>query len=356
MTINILNTTHHPVFGFEHELLFKNRFFIVILKQSWQMMPGGGLRPLKGESARPIRLADVWTGKEEQSAIHLATDLIPYKPHSEVILTGNAHISEVKTQWEVGFSIDGFNKYLTAYGERIWNKELMGWKESKILPNNKVELNYASAFGGCVELINEEDTFDTIGYAKNYGGKGWFEGSYRGELSKSQEKELKNHFSKIKTISAPNLESNKLFSKNYQPGVDFEPCAFGALPIWSEQRMNLLPVASKNNTNPTGYPDNFNTQFWQQAHSDQWLPKNLKGGEFINLKGIFPEGDVGYRIPKSKIFMLLTGQGNSITFESEIDTVIIDASSRILEVVERCLVPIDDLSEELILNFYDRAE
>jgi hypothetical protein len=106
-----------------------------------------------------------------------------------------------------------------------------------------------------------------------------------------------------------------------------------------------------------GYPDDFNKEFWQQTASDQWLPEPLEGSELITFKGVFPEGEISYRLPKPSSFLFIEdADKKAITFETEIDTVVIDADKRILEVIERRLVSLDDFGDDLTIHVIKKVE
>ena len=131
MTVNLYNSTDYAVFGFEHQLLYKRRFFIVIVKQTWRLMPKGGMRLVKDEEKREIRIEDEFVGQVQSGAVHLPNDLIPYKPHSEVILTGWAQTNSLQKNWLVRVEIGKWSKTLKAYGSRHWKKGLSGWTLSE---------------------------------------------------------------------------------------------------------------------------------------------------------------------------------------------------------------------------------
>jgi hypothetical protein len=358
MSIELINTTGYSAFGFEHVLFKERPYYIVIVKQSWQLMRGGGMRPL--DEPRPVRVGDHFQGRPDFSAIDLPTDLIPYKPHGEIVVCGHARTATAQASWDVKLSVGGWSKSLRAFGRRTWRKGLMGWTLSEPAATRQARLDYAAAYGGHFELPpsapNEEPL--VVAHTANPGGTGWLGKGHDKALTKQQTQAL----SALETpaeVLAPNLELAAWLPQQDPPGRDTKPLAFGALPAWSPQRqayLKSLKPPKPSDPPQRGYPDSFDMDHWQQTLADQWLPKNQLAGTALHLSGIFEEGDASYRLPQAQALLYVRSQSalNS-TLQTDIDTLILDCDARVLEVVERRLVSLELLGPDLVIEVLQRA-
>jgi hypothetical protein len=355
MPIELINTTELPAFGFEHVLLKQRPYYIVIVKQSWQLMPGGGLRAL--EEPRAVRVSDQFVGEPNRSAISLPTDLVPYKPEAEVVLTGHAHQATPQTQWEVEVGLGTWSKRLRVLGQRSWSRKLLGWDLSDPLPSRQARLDYAGAYGGHFELPPAQPDQEplVVWHAPNPGGSGWLGQGHGQALTAAQKAALKR-LTEAGTVRAPCVEKPTWLQREHDPGRDVEPVGFGALPAWSPQRMDRLKGMKPIKPDQVGYPDDFNMAHWQQTAKDQWLPKEALPGGLLKLKGVLEEGEVSYRIPQPQALLYVRSPlVLASTLETDIDTLVIDTDARVLEVIERRLVSLELFGPDLSIEVLQRA-
>lgn len=357
MSIELINTTRYGAFGFTHVLLKQRPYYIVVTKQSWHMMPGGGLRLL--DEARPVRIGDRFAGRPDFSAITLPTDIVPYKPHGEIIVCGSARRADAQATWEVELAVPaaGWSKVLSVFGPRTWQRGLMGWKLSTPQPAQQVRLDYGGAYGGHFELPPPAPEGEplVVCHAPNPGGTGWLGAGHGHKLTKDQARALKERAA-VQTVAAPCLEQPAWLSQQRAPGNDMKPLAFGALPAWSPQRLACLKGMKPPPPEQSGYPDDFNMDHWQQATSDQWLPKEALPGAALLLRGVFEEGDAVYRVPKPQTLCYVRSRtALNAVLNSDIDTLVIDADARVLEVIERRLISLEEFGQDAVVELMQRA-
>lgn len=383
MSIQLINTSDYPVFGFEHKLLVGNPYYIVIAKQSYRLTPEGKVVQLATQ--QDIRLEDVIEGNPHRSSVVRPSDLIPYKPHPEIILTGSAKRADAKAAWLTAVGLKGLRDNFVETGSKKtypdwvkgvwvtgacqWEKGMLGWKLSEAIPTTQVSLSYENAFGGSYVLPEDPENTEAdpdfppmLKYADNPSGKGWLPSSQdvkamtkdssRGH-AKLQKQNLDEQLKVQTNLAAPQLftvKSNGKPAVKLKKPTDMLPVAgYGSYPNYWQPRMAKVECIAHWPTEEEGggYPEDFDMTHWQQAPEDQWLPAHPQGGEKLVLTGIFPEGKQVYTLPKSLAHVVLFEPNNfPMKLDMQIDTLFVDADSRILEVVWRRLVLLSDLDPE----------
>lgn len=351
MSVETINTTEHAVFDFEHMLFRQLRYQIVILKQSWQLMPGGGLRPLP--VPRGIRLNDEYFGDPRRTALLAPSDLVPYKPHNEVIVTGMAQVATARPSWLAGIAVGEWTKVLTVHGPRHWERSRLGkWSLSAAEPTTSTPLSSDMAFGGSIELPAAQQQGDKllITCADNPAGTGWLGSEPGVALAKHQKEALRDQLAGLRRLQAPRLEFTDR-PIGQQPGGSAAVAGFGAFAAWSAPRLRHLDKMKPVPADFVGLPDDFNKDHWQQAPADQWLPNDLQGGERIVMMGLLPEERASYTLPRSKFFLSVHGPTTlRLNLDMDIDTLVIDTQARVLEVIHRRIVRLDLFGDDLTIE------
>ncbi|GLR14220.1 hypothetical protein GCM10007907_30100 [Chitinimonas prasina] len=345
MSVETINTTPFSVFSFEHMLFNGRRYQIVVLKQSYGLRDTGAVVQLHQQ--RPVRLGDVHLGERDRSSVLLPTDLIPYKPKCEVIVTGTAQIAQPSDSWLAGIAIGDWKKALRLYGPRRWQKTLLGrWKLTDAEPTTSTPLLYEHAYGGHFELLNEQGEMTVAAYGLNPAGTGWLGEQPHITLTKAQRKALDERVAQLDTLQAPRIEYPQQAIGT--PGEDIAPAGLGAFPAWWRGRTQYLDGMAPIKPEQQGYPSDFDMAHWQQAPADQWLPFALKGGETLVLANLLPEGRQEYVLPRSRPFLFLRSPTDlSMSLDMDIDTVLVDLDARVLELTWRRIVQLDELGPEL---------
>ncbi|QDQ27032.1 DUF2169 domain-containing protein [Chitinimonas arctica] len=347
MSIETINTTPFSVFSFEHMLFHGRRYQIVILKQSYALRENGSV--VQMHKQRPIRLGDTHLGELDRSSVLLPGDLIPYKPRCEIILTGSARVPQPAASWLAGVGLGEWSKGVRLYGPREWRKGLLGgWKLGEAQATDSTPLLYEHAYGGNFELAGDSPEAGPLlaAYGPNPAGSGWLGKAPHVDLSRTQRKALDERIDNLTSLPAPRIEA--IQQAIDEPGEDYEPVGFGAFPAWWQARSKYLADMAPPAPDQRGYPSDFDMAYWQQAPADQWLPFEVKGGETLVLANLLPEGRQEYVLPRSSSFLHLRSPTDiSMSLDMQIDTLLVDLDARVLEVVWRRIVQLDELGPDV---------
>lgn len=367
-----ISQNHYPVFSFEHKLLVGNPYYIVILKQSFSLRDDGTVKPL----IRPIdiRLSDVVKANSRWDSVQYPSDLIPYKPQAEIIVTGIASQPTAKQEWLCDIGLFGlrehswdntyqeWHKSILVTGERFWQKQNGQWHLTPVSETSQVELHYENAYGGHYRLKSQDteqaEQIISVDYPDNPSGTGWLPTDK--DFSKLSLEEQRAYFKHVieqeQVLRAPQLLSldTHLRPPNlispYQP---IKVAGFAAFTNFWQPRMHYLKEDLDWSEEATGggYPVDFDMRHWQQAPSDQWLPYHPKGGEILTLSGFFPEGKQSYILPTSLAYLIVDdGEQLAMKLDMDIDTLVIDTQRRTLEIVWRRIVLLSKFGEEVTIK------
>lgn len=187
-------------------------------------------------------------------------DMVMPKQNAEILLAGSAwnpefeQNSESNKEAEVGIQFAGVNKRLTIKGNRVWNKGLMGYKQSKAQPWESVFIHDQTAYGG-------------EGYQDNQFGVG-FNADY-------------------KSIVAPNVEDIDVTVRKV--GKKYSPAGFGTIDINHSARAkyngNYKSKDWLENHFPNLAPDT-DFRLFQAARPDQQIKGYLRGNESYTLTNL----------------------------------------------------------------------
>lgn len=369
VTLVNISQNNYPIFGFEHKLLVGNPYYIVILKQSFSLRDDGTIKPL----IKPIdiRLSDVVKQDSRWDSVQYPSDLIPYKPQAEIILTGTASQPTAKQEWLCDLRLFGLreNTWDTTYqewhkailvtGERFWQKHNGQWQLTPLSAAAQVGLQYENAYGGHYTLktqgVEQAEQIVSLNYPNNPSGTGWLptDTDFSKLLLEEQRAYFKHITKQEQVIRAPqllpldaHLRPPNLISPNHPIPV----AGFGAFTNFWQPRMQYLKENLDWSEEATGggYPVDFDMRHWQQAPSDQWLPYHPKGGEILTLTGFFPEGKQSYTLPTSLAYVIVDdGEQLAMKLDMDIDTLVVDTDKRTLEVVWRRIVLLTEFGEDV---------
>ncbi|ATB41051.1 hypothetical protein CYFUS_006513 [Cystobacter fuscus] len=231
------------------------------------------------DEQEPVVTVDEYGGDPTTSSIRRATDVVPAKPATDVLLRGHAYTTQrSRTETLVAMQLGTIKKGVRVVGERVWSQTFGSSVMSDPLPFHRMELLWERAFGG-TDASNPEN----VGRCEeNPVGRGF---RVRG--------------SKLPVDGAmlPNLES--LAHPIQSPGDHRPPSGFGPIaPSWRPRvsyagtyddtwRKDVYPFL----------PKDFDVRFHQCAPPDQILPGHVKGGEAVNVVGISETGQLRFTLP-----------------------------------------------------------
>ncbi len=237
---------------FAAELVGGESRLVVVIKASAELRP---------EAAAHLA-ADSETLSGEVSwkpggGVRFPSDWVALKDHADVVLIGHAcapsgRADAMQVRFAFGHSGNRFDKRLVVFGDRRWDKKLIGHAIGPPMPFDKLPLGYARAFGGAAHPSN------LLGVGFAAGGKA--------------------------AAALPNLEDPAalIAAPSHQP----QPACFAPIPLpwlapaafddsWEQSRAPLPPVV-------------LTSQALQQAPPDQQL-KPLRGNEPFCCEGMHAE-------------------------------------------------------------------
>jgi len=234
-----------------------------IVKGTFAPKPGAACEPVDAGEQKEFS-GDVVHMDKIGRSLRYASDLAPFKPFGEVLVTANAHAPDRRptTSVEVGLVIGPIAKRLRVHGDRVWLRDPQGeFFIEGPMPFVEMPLRWERAFGG---LDNRQNPL----------GRG---------LEPWLEEDGRKHFF-LANIEDP---QNPLRGKDHSP----EPAGFAPIaPHWE-------PRASREGTRDRHWaafiaplpPRDFDPRAAQAAPADQWLKDYWRGDETFKLVNMHPE-------------------------------------------------------------------
>lgn len=278
-------------------------YWIVVVKATYDIAEDGRLS-LSDEPVEPL-LAPEYNGVDGESSLRYEADLVGMKPATDVYFNGIAftHQGKPKTKIKVSFQIDRLRKELLVYGNRTWQRSVIGGVTlSSPAPFLTMPITYERAFGG----------FDQ----KDPNPK-----KHRVDFRNPVGSGFANSNSHVVGKPAPNIEDLK-----QKQGKGW-PAGFGAIASywsprkefggtydeeWAAKRKPLLPA-------------DYDPKCLLCAPLDQQVPGYLKGGNQVELNNLTPGGRLRFRLPRVSCQFETHFGSTSKRHDSELVSVIIES-------------------------------
>jgi len=283
----------------------------------------GTEEPKPAAEQLPLILADQYHHEPTDSSLRHASDLVPEKRGTDVVLVGSAYApSRGMTQVDVTLEVGMVRKTVRVFGNRHWRKAL-GFGQSITAPEpfDRIPLTYERAFGGFDKTHENRDKWASE--PRNPVGCGFIANPNRDDFSE---------------LSLPNLEDPSALISRYQDRPP--PAGFGFIApsweprkkyggtydrTWQEIRCPLLPV-------------DFDSRFYNAAHPDLVSAGFLLGGEPALVTSANPGGSLSFRLPKISLTIDFFVDGARTTRKADLDTVVIEPDDRRLQLTWRARV------------------
>ena len=314
------NFTPFPPLQFESRDEKQNDFGVIVLRGTFQIRNGKRLRLVQEQS--PLVMADEYFGEPGKSSLKYENNIAPYKPKTDVTLTGEAHSPNGKpaTSWNVGLEFGDLQKTLTVTGPRHWSDPMSGRILSEIDPVTKVPLRYELAYGGQYT----DSGGNLVSHETNPVGTGF-----------------------VAPDSQDPVRAPQIFNSGEDLGAfgnaisvaGFAPVAPSWLPrrdkagtfnvVWEKTRWPDLP-------------EDFSFEFYNTASTGLTLPKFAAGDERVALINLTREGKLVFGLPKFKLATLLRFEdGRVIPGPIHLDTVHIDVPKNRVYLIWRGVFPVN---------------
>lgn len=294
-------------------------FLVVILKYTFAVDAGGRVE-IVPDGVQPYTTDECNGDDPATSSIRKPSDLAEEKPGTDVLLVGHAHPqTREATHVDVSLSVGPIRKVVRAYGLRAWQWGTFGGlTPGPARPiREPVPLIYELAWGG----LDLSDPARPVGDPRNTVGRGVAREprSLIGEPA-AQLEDPKNPIGRRDAAPA----SFGAIHRHWQPRASF---AGTYDQTWMETKMPLLP-------------DDFDTRFHVTAPLDQWSATPLRSDEMVEIIGATPEGTWRFQLPRiSPGFSSFVGTTRS-EHRTHLDTLLIDADKRQVELTWRAAVPL----------------
>lgn len=266
----VVSHSLYPVQGVEHRFYHGNRYHCVSAKVTLQWDEAGRLRTLPRQPDW-IR-NDVWSARENRSSLLAASELIPFKPTTDVLVVGSVRPPDGRParSWAGALIVGVREKRLRFYGPRHWRHGLMsGWTLSEPEPCSQLSLTYENAYGGVHEEKEHYD--DGEFYAPNPLGCGYV-GRSRPDTARQY------RAAQIEAWDGP-IDS---FGRDVAVG------GLGPMPGYFPERLQhagTYDSAWETAVKPD-IPLDMDMRYWQTAPQDQRSEDFLRAGAKISLVGL----------------------------------------------------------------------
>lgn len=322
MTIEFFNETPYPAFGFETELYDRSEFFCLAAKLSFDLAANGvKLR----EEQDPLQMGDRYVGEPGASSLMAATDLIPIRKRTDILLTGQARAPDATAveRWLAEMKVGSLYKAVQLTAPRVWrHRALGGWQLSPLKPVMSVPLQYELAFGGERPAAEDEER---DAWLPNPVGRGYV-GRRRWETDREW--------------PAPQLLAPRDSLKD-QPGREHATCGFGPIPgDWAPRvgRIGTTDAAWRREVAPH-LPSDFDLRFFNCAPDDQQADGFLQGNEEVALSGLL-DNPYAFHLPYWRATALMVDHDDLVlSLDMDLSTVQIDLDRRVLSLVWRLTTP-----------------
>lgn len=228
----------------------------------------------------PIALGDMFYDKKEGGGIRYETDLVPYKPKTDVVLSAKAYApeNEPTDKVDVVLKVGPLKKHLRVFGRRLWNYAGVLSRRYTITdtePFVTCPISYTEAFGG-IDPTNGE-------YCdRNLSGKGYYAVETKTKLTGWPLPRIEDPRKLIRSPKDhPHPVGFGFYHRAWQPRA---ACAGTYDDTWRIER------------NPKR-PEDFNFHFYNGAHPDLQVKGYLKGHEPVEMINLTPEGHAQFNLP-----------------------------------------------------------
>lgn len=328
-------------------------FNILIVKATYALDAEFHLK--QSPEQEPLNFSDLCHADFNTSALRYPSDLVPFKPQAEVILTADAHAPDgnAMSRWQCGLALQGISHRQSAEvevcGPRQWqprwrhevtdiaprnghHPDFRGWHLSDPAPVRRVPLRYELASGG--GLV--QDDIVTVD-ERNPLGCGWID------------RDLTDHLvpQPAPQILAPGTVLTDPYARP-------EPVGLGPIPpAWLPRRpLGGTYDAAWLQKRWPHWPEDYDFAYHNSAPAALRWPGFLAGNEAILLHHLRPERpDIVLWLPGEAVVAQMTDlQGRITRFALNADTLFLDLTE---DRPEDCLIT---LTWRLALREADWAE
>jgi hypothetical protein len=295
-----VNSTPHPVAIAFCQDTDGRDLALALLKASFRFTPKGEVTLAEPADRLPIHLHDVYFGEPASSSLRYASDVVPAKLGTDIVVNGSVHAGNrgaVRACVRVG----GLSKQLIAFGPRQW-LDNTGQRMSQPDPFLDLPLRYEHAFGGSYVGRDGQSYF----YGPNPIGVGFRD-------------------STPARSALPQLEDERALIRSPQDRP--APASLGFVPSGWPQRSAFAGTFDEtwSKTRRPLLPTDFDPRFYNSVPQDQVLRPGLQGGEPVVLEHLHPESlSASFSLPSPKLVAKLAIKDRVEEVPMHADTLVIE--------------------------------
>lgn len=305
--MRVRNFTSFAQLVYANEDAQGRQFDILIVKQSYHL--NGNFQLAQSPEQEPLNFSDTCFGEVNVTSLRYPSDLVPYKPATDVIVIADAFAQDGKpaSEWEVSVQAGPVGQRLRVTGPREWQRKLGQWRLTDPQPVTHVPLRHELAYGG--ECPGPDGTILTD--ERNPIGRGM---AHPDTHPKDQ------------PIPAPEVLA--LGAALTDPFRRLEPAGFGPIPpAWLPRRP--LGGTYDNDWLVNTWPHwarDYDFAFHNSAARGMKAKGFLQGNEVVRLTGLHPErAEITFHLPGDTVIAhLLDRNEQRRMVRLNLDTVYID--------------------------------
>jgi len=228
----------------------------------------------------PIAYGDSFYDEKAGGGIRCESDLAPYKPKTDVVLSGKAYAPDNQPagRVDVDLKVGPVQKRLSVFGRRLWNHSGVLSRRytcTAAQPFTAQAIRYCDAFGGIDETCGEYCEY-------NLSGKGFYSLKTKANLAGNP---------------LPLIEDPRRLIKS--PKDHPAPAGFGFYHRAWQPRAALAGTRDRawRLTRSPRQPKDFNYHFYNGAHPDLQVKGYLQGDEPVELIHLTPESRIQFALP-----------------------------------------------------------
>ena len=320
--MNIANRTPGKILAFPTKDKDGRALLAVVVKYTYRGRPGGRIERVDdGADPYPIDVPNDLGG-----SIKIPSDMFEYKPGTDVVVVAEAHPRPGTTYTDVTVAVGRIEKTIRAHGLRVWQRGMFGGlTPGPALPlRAPLPIVYELAWGG-EDTTNPEKP---LGEPRNLVGRG---------VTRDIGRLVGEPAAQLELASKPLGERGNIpasfgpIHRHWAPRASY---AGTYDKVWTETRMPLLPL-------------DFNARFNVCVPPDQWSEVPLLGDEPIELTGATEDHYWRADLPRESLAFTSRAFGERREHPTHLDTILIDARTRTIELTWRAAIPIPGKLERL---------
>ncbi len=274
----------------------------LIIKAEYKIIEPGQLQL---QEAKPcIVLTDEYAAQPDKSAILRASDLVPFKPNTDVALNALAYSpGSPRRALDVCLEIGAHRIMRRVFGDRYWQRKMGVWEASVPEFFERQAIGYENAFGGA----HWEQGQLQLKYSANPVGKGI------GRLNEPV----------FEGLALPNIEMLDSLIQTWQDKPS--PAALGFVASHWSPRFELAGTYDEDwqALRAPLLPLDFKSAFYNCAAPQLQLPR-LQGGELVKLHNLCAQGFCSFMLPRWSLMAHFVHKGEVTSIPAQLDTLLLE--------------------------------